>query len=46
VRNCLDDHEPEEVWINDPSQVFVPRHGRRELTNLVLADHMRGSQKT
>src|SRR4051794_13046250 len=23
-------------WINDPSWVFVARHGRHELTNLVL----------
>lgn len=32
----LDDPEIEEVWINDPSRVFVARHGRHELTNLVL----------
>jgi len=32
----LDDPEVEEVWINDPSRVFVARNGRHELTNLVL----------
>ena len=32
----LDDPTVEEVWINDPSRVFVARHGRHELTNLVL----------
>ncbi len=32
----LDDPAVEELWINDPSRVFVARHGRHELTNLVL----------
>ena len=32
----LDDPEVEEIWINDPSQVFVARRGRHELTNTVL----------
>ena len=32
----LDDPAVEEVWINDPSRVFVARHGRHELTNLML----------
>lgn len=32
----LDDPDVEEIWINDPSRVFVARHGRHELTNLVL----------
>src|SRR5690242_6794351 len=32
----LDDPEVEEVWINEPSRVFVARRGRHELTNLVL----------
>ncbi|WP_219635733.1 CpaF family protein [Nocardioides ungokensis] len=27
----------EEVWINDPSRVFVARNGRHELTNLMLS---------
>ena len=32
----LDDPSVEEVWINDPSRVFIARRGRHELTNLVL----------
>ncbi len=32
----LDDPEVEEVWINDPSRVFIARRGRHELTNLRL----------
>ena len=32
----LDDPAVEEIWINDPSQVFVARNGRHELTNLML----------
>lgn len=32
----LDDPAVEEVWVNDPSQVFVARGGRHELTNTVL----------
>src|SRR6476646_4125058 len=33
----LDDPGVEEVWINDPSRVFVARNGRHELTNLMLS---------
>ena len=33
----LDDPDVEEIWINDPSQVFVARNGRHELTNTVLS---------
>ena len=32
----LDDPAVEEIWINDPSRVFVARNGRHELTNLML----------
>src|SRR6478752_8330280 len=32
----LDDPEVEEIWINDPSRVFISRRGRHELTNLRL----------
>ena len=32
----LDDPEIEEIWINDPSQVFIARRGRHELTTTVL----------
>ena len=32
----LDDPEVEEIWINDPSRVFIARNGRHELTTLML----------
>jgi pilus assembly protein CpaF len=32
----LDDPGVEEIWVNDPSRVFVARRGRHELTNLML----------
>ncbi|HEX3930392.1 MAG TPA: ATPase, T2SS/T4P/T4SS family [Nocardioides sp.] len=32
----LDDPAVEEIWINDPTRVFVARRGRHELTNLML----------
>jgi pilus assembly protein CpaF len=32
----LDDPSVEEIWINDPSRVFVARRCRHELTNLML----------
>ncbi|GHJ57705.1 pilus assembly protein CpaF [Nocardioides sp. OK12] len=36
LQPLLDDPSVEEVWINDPSRVFVARNGRHELTNLML----------
>ena len=33
----LDDPTVEEIWINDPSRVFIARNGRHELTNLMLS---------
>jgi pilus assembly protein CpaF len=33
----LDDPTVEELWINDPSRVFIARNGRHELTNLMLS---------
>ena len=33
----LEDPTVEEIWINDPSRVFVARNGRHELTNLMLS---------
>jgi pilus assembly protein CpaF len=36
LQPLLDDPTVEEIWINDPSRVFVARQGRHELTNLVL----------
>lgn len=37
LQRYLDDPEVEEVWINDPSRVFVARAGRHELTTTVLS---------
>src|ERR1043165_8562312 len=36
LQHFLDDPEVEEIWINDPSRVFVARNGRHELTNVIL----------
>ena len=32
----LDDPTVEEIWINQPSRVFIARHGRHELTTTIL----------
>ncbi len=34
----LDDPSIEEIWINEPSKVFVARHGRSELTPTFLTE--------
>jgi len=34
----LDDPTIEEIWINEPSHVFVARHGRSELTSTFLTE--------
>jgi len=36
LQPLLDDPAVEEVWINEPTKVWVARHGRHELTNLML----------
>ena len=36
LQRYLDDPTVEEVWINDPSRVFVARAGRHELTTTIL----------
>lgn len=36
LQGYLDDSGVEEIWINEPSQVFVARGGRHELTTTVL----------
>jgi pilus assembly protein CpaF len=42
LQQYLDDPEIEEVWINEPTKVFVARRGVHELTNTVLtADEVR-----
>ena len=37
VQRYLDDPTVEEIWINDPSRVFVARAGRHELTSTILS---------
>ncbi|MBV9830714.1 MAG: CpaF family protein [Marmoricola sp.] len=37
LQHLLDDPEVEEIWVNDPSRVFVARNGRHELTNVILS---------
>ena len=36
LQRWLDDPEVEEIWINEPTRVFVARHGHSELTTTVL----------
>jgi pilus assembly protein CpaF len=36
LQQFLDDPTVEEIWINDPSRVFVARDGRHELTTTIL----------
>lgn len=39
IQPYLDDPTVEEIWINEPSRVFVARHGRSELTPTFLTEH-------
>lgn len=42
VQQYLDDPTVEEIWINEPSRVFIARHGKTELTTTILtADEVR-----
>jgi Flp pilus assembly protein, ATPase CpaF len=42
LQRYLDDPSIEEIWINEPSRVFIARNGRSELTTTVLtADEVR-----
>jgi pilus assembly protein CpaF len=36
LQRYLDDPSVEEVWINEPSRVFIAREGRHELTTTIL----------
>jgi pilus assembly protein CpaF len=36
LQRFLDDPTVEEIWINEPSRVFVARDGRHELTDVIL----------
>ncbi len=38
LQPLLDDPTVEEIWINEPSRIFVARNGKSELTNLILTD--------
>ncbi len=40
LQRYLDDPSIEEIWINNPSRVFVARNGRSELTSTVLTPTM------
>jgi pilus assembly protein CpaF len=40
LQALLDDETVEEIWINEPSRVFVARHGRHELTSLMLTTEL------
>lgn len=35
----FDDSDVEEIWINEPSRVFIAKNGKSQLTSVVLADH-------
>ncbi len=37
LQRFLEDPTVEEIWINEPSRVFVARNGRHELTNVILS---------
>lgn len=37
LQRFLDDPAVEEIWINQPGRVFIARHGRSELTTVVLS---------
>lgn len=36
LQRYLDDPEVEEIWVNEPSRVFVAKSGRHELTTTIL----------
>jgi pilus assembly protein CpaF len=36
LQHYLDDPTVEEIWVNEPSRVFVARRGRHELTSTIL----------
>jgi len=38
IQEFLDDPSVEEIWINEPSRVFIARNGRAELTNVILTE--------
>ena len=36
LQRHLDAPEIEQIWVNEPGRVFIPRHGRSELTTTIL----------
>lgn len=38
LQRYLDDPDVEEIWINEPSRVFVARNGQSELTSTILTE--------
>ena len=36
LQPLLDDPDIEEIWINEPDRIFVARHGKSELTNVII----------
>ncbi|MEN9741520.1 MAG: hypothetical protein RIR66_476 [Actinomycetota bacterium] len=38
IQPLLDDPTVEEIWINEPTRIFVARNGKSELTNLILTE--------
>lgn len=38
LQPLLDDPEIEEIWIDEPSKIFISRGGRSELTNIIVSE--------
>ncbi len=38
LQKFFDDPEVEEIWINEPSRVFIAKGGKSQLTNTILAE--------
>lgn len=38
LQPLLDNPEIEEIWIDEPSKIFVSRSGRSELTNIIISE--------
>jgi DNA-binding CsgD family transcriptional regulator len=38
LQPLFDDPDVEEIWINEPSRIFVARNGIAQLTNLILTE--------
>ncbi len=40
LQGLIEDESVEEIWINTPNRIFIARHGKSELTNLVLSKRL------